>query len=426
MSAPTELLISNIGRLATMNGEGAVLRDVAVLCAEGRVVYVGPESGVPAASRVRERLDAGGRAVLPGLVDCHTHLVFAGDRRDEFALRCSGATYAEIHAQGGGIVRTMRLTRDASEEELLLTAIRRAAAMVMRGVTTLEIKSGYGLSLDAELKQLRVARAIEDHLPVRVITTFLGGHSVPPEYRDRRADYIDLVCNEMIPRVVEEGLATFCDVFCEERVFSIAESERILLVAKAHGLGVKLHADQLTRTGAARLGVALGAVSVDHLEQITAEDVALLGAHPETVAVLLPASVLFLRSQTYPPGRALVDAGATVAISTDLNPGSSMCDDLPLMTTLGCTSLGLTPSEALRAVTAGAAAALGQGGHLGCVTLGAAADLLVVGADHEEALPYRFGRVAPHAVVSAGRVVVGPGLVPLGPPVTLSRARREA
>lgn len=387
------------------------------------MTYVGPDADLPPTPRgcTREKLDAGGRAVLPGLVDCHTHLVFAGDRREEFGLRCQGATYAEIHAQGGGIARTMRLTRDASEELLLLTAVRRAARMVMRGVTTLEVKSGYGLSLEAELKQLRVARAIEKHLPVRIVTTLLGGHSVPPEYRERRAAYIDLVCHEMIPRVAEEGLATFCDVFCEERVFDVAESERILLSAKSHGLGLKLHADQLTRTGAARLGVSLGAVSVDHLEQISAEDVALLGAHPETVAVLLPASVLFLRSQKYPPGRSLVDAGATIAISTDFNPGSSMCDDLALMTTLGCTSLGLTPAEALRAVTAGGAVAVGQGSHLGTISPGAAADLLILDADHEESVPYRFGRVDPYAVVQAGRVVVGPGLAPLGPPITLTR-----
>ncbi len=406
-----QLRLLNIGRVACFDDADHVIGNATLIIDDGVISWVGPAADAPPVDRLvaTEVLDCGGRVVIPGLVDCHTHLVFGGNRRDEFALRAAGATYAEIHARGGGIQSTVTATRALDDDALLALAAARARRMLERGVTTIEVKSGYGLDLATELRLLRVARRVAEVVPVRVVTTFLGAHSVPKEHKSAPERYLDLVVNEMIPAVAAEGLARFCDVFCERGVFSVDASRRVLEAGLAAGLTPKLHADQLHNTGAARLGAELGAASVDHLEQVDAHGIAALAEARHTVAVLLPASVVFLGEQRWPPARALLDAGVAVALATDLNPGSSMCDDLPLQTTFACARMGMSPREALRAITSSAAKALRMGDEVGSIVAGKRADVVVLDATHEEDVPYRFGQVRPFAVVAQGRVVLGPG-----------------
>jgi len=395
-----------------MDNEDTIHHSAQLMVREGRVAWIGSDTDQPPIeeNEVVERLDCGGRVVLPGFVDAHTHLVFGGDRADEFARRSGGESYESIAASGGGIQSTVVATRAASEEELVRAALPRLDAMLAKGVTTVEIKSGYGLDWETEHKMLRVIRFLREHHPMHVCATFLGAHTVPAEHRKNRDQYIDMVCEEMIPRVAEEGLAEFCDVFCEEGVFTVDETRQILEKGRAVGLRPKVHGEQLHRTGATQLAVSLGAVSVDHLERANEEDIAALAAQQQTTAVLLPGATLYLGWNDWAPARALLDAGVRVAIATDCNPGSCMCDDLPLMTTLACTRLGLSPHEALRAITRGGAHALGCGDTRGLLSVGSVADLVVLDTDNESHLPYRFGRVAPYAVLCSGQVVVAPGV----------------
>jgi len=401
------LLIDGIGRLFE---RGRVEQDVRMLIRDGRVAWRGraDESAPTVDDEVVEHLDCGGRAVLPGLVDCHTHLVFGGDRADEFGERSTGVSYERIAARGGGIRSTVRATRQASETELVTLARARLDRMLARGVTCVEVKSGYGLDLDTELKMLRVVAELQRTHPVELVPTLLAAHTVPPEYEGRTESYVEHVVETIIPAVAEAGLARFCDVFCERNVFDVAQARRVLMAGIDAGLRPKVHAEQLHRIGGTQLGVELGAVSVDHLEAISAEDIGHL-AGSETVAVLLPGATLFLGMSQWAPARALLDAGVTVALSTDCNPGSSMCDNLPLMTTLGCARLGMSPAEALTAITWGKAAALGLQSTRGHLGVGAAGDCLVLDATDEAQLPYRFGEVRSWAVVCSGDVVVGPG-----------------
>ncbi len=410
----TTLLLTGIGRLCTMakDGDDGVLADAEVVARAGRIAWIGSagqgRAQIPD-GEVFERLDCGGRAVLPGLVDAHTHLVFGGDRAAEFALRSSGVSYEEIARQGGGIRSTVRATRAASEDDLVAAARPRLDAMLRRGVTCVEIKSGYGLDLETELKMLRVARRLGGEHPIAVKTTFLGAHTVPPEYEGRADAYVDHVCADMIPAVAAEGLADFCDVFCETVAFSVEQTRRVLSAGLEAGLVPKLHSEQLHRTGGTRLGVELGAASVDHLEFANDEDIAALADSKRTTAVLLPGATLYLGLSDWAPARRLLDAGVPVALSTDCNPGSCMCDDLPLMTTLACTRLKMSPLEALRAVTAGGAAALDLEDERGRIVTGLAADFVVLDTTHEEQWPYRFGRIDPFAVIANGNVEWGPG-----------------
>jgi imidazolonepropionase len=407
------LLLTGIGRLVTMDDDLGVIEDAQIFLRNGVVEWIGQGAEEPPINpgEVVEGMDCGGRAVLPGLVDAHTHLVFGGDRSDEFARRSAGESYETIAKAGGGIQSTVRATRLASEEELYQSASRRLDAMCQRGVTTVEVKSGYGLDLETELKMLRVIRRLADAHPMHIVSTFLGAHTVPSEYLGKRERYLDIVCEEMLPQVAEEGLATFCDVFCEEGVFTIGESRRVLERAMGLGLAAKVHGEQLHRTGATQLAVELGAVSVDHLERADDSDIRSLADHGETTAVLLPGATLFLGWDVWAPARALLDAGVTVALATDCNPGSCMCDDLPLITTLACTRLGMSPAEALRAVTRGGAHAVGCGDTRGRLAIGYAADVCVLDVAREDQLPYRFGRVAPYAVICGGVVVTGPGML---------------
>jgi imidazolonepropionase len=372
------MLLTGIGRLAP-----AGLSHWALQVRDGRIAWIGPASEAP---HDDERVDLGSAMVTPGLVDSHTHPVFAGDRSDEAAARLEGAPYT-----GGGILRTVAATRaadDATLESLLEARLRAALAA---GTTTVECKSGYGLSLEEELRHLRRIRRVAEHLPLRVIATFLGAHAVPDGATPH--EYATLVANEMVPAVAAEGLADFVDVFADAGFFDLDATERIGRAAAAAGLGLRLHAEQLARTGAAELGVRLGAASVDHLEQLDAAGIAALAAS-DTVATLLPAPAIVLRDRL-PPARGLLDAGATVALASDANAGTySGFGTMPLVVGLGATLLGMTVAEALTAATAGSARALRRP-ELGTLRVGAAADFVAWDAEHEGAFALRLGAVRP-------------------------------
>ena len=407
----SRLVLDNIGTLLTMDpaqGDGrlGIIREAAVCLEGGQIAWCGPKAEVPAAFRTRdgvETVDVAHRVVTPGLVDCHTHLVYGGSREGEFAQRVQGATYQEIAAAGGGILSTMRATRAAPHQALVASGMARLATMLEHGVTTCEIKSGYGLSLEAELKMLRVARALNVEQPVDIVATFLGAHSVPPEFRDRREDYIRLVIEDMLPAVAAENLAEFCDVFCEEGVFSVDESFRILEAARKVGLGVKVHADQLTPFGGAALAASLGAVSADHLEHASDQGVRAM-ADAGTVAVLLPGATFFL-NQAFPDMRRFLEAGVPVAVSTDYNPGSSPGISLPLSGTIAAVRMRIPIDDVFLGMTTHAARALGRQDRVGRVSPGMAGDLAVFDVTDYRTILYQFGVNHCKMVVKHGEVV---------------------
>ena len=380
--------------------------DGAVGVEGGVVTFVGERRFVPERFRAAgvERLSAGGGVVMPGLVDSHTHLVFAGSREREFAMRCGGVSYEEIARRGGGIRVTTAATREATEEDLATLARRRLDRMLSLGVTTVEIKSGYGLSTEHELKMLRAVRRLASEVPQTLVPTFLGAHTVPAEYADRRDAYVDLVVDEMLPEVAYQELARFCDVFCETTAFSVPQARRVLERALELGLELKVHAEQLHRTGATELAVGLGARSADHLEELSDADIDLL-AGGDTVATLLPGATLFLGQTRWPPARRLLDAGAKVALATDCNPGSSMTENLLLMATLGCVRMGMSTAEALAAVTVRGAQALGLEESHGRLAPGMRADVVIAAVPTHEHLCYHFGVNHVSTVVAGGRVV---------------------
>jgi imidazolonepropionase len=372
------MLLTGSGRLAP-----AGLSPWAVRVADGRIAWIGPPEEAP---QDDERVDLGSALVTPGLVDSHTHPVFAGDRSDEAAARLEGVPYS-----GGGILRTVEATREADDATLERLCELRLRAGLAAGTTTVECKSGYGLSLDEELRHLRIIRRVAERVPLRVVATFLGAHAVPEDAV--AAEYAQHVADDMIPAVSAEGLAEFVDVFADDGFFDLAAAERIGRAASAAGLGLRLHAEQLARTGAAELGVRLGAASVDHLEQLDEAGVAVLAAS-ETVATLLPAPAIVLRDRL-PPANALLDRGATVAMASDANAGTySGFGTMPLVVGLGATLLGMTAAEALRAATSGGAAALRRP-ELGRLEVGAMADLVAWDAEHEGAFALRLGVVRP-------------------------------
>ena len=372
------MLLTGTGRLAP-----AGVSPWALQVRDGRIAWVGPPSGAPGDD---ERVDLGSALVTPGLVDSHTHPVFAGDRSDEAAARLEGAAYT-----GGGILRTVATTRAADDATLEALVEGRLRAALGAGTTTVECKSGYGLSLEEELRHLRLIRRVAERQPLRVVTTFLGAHAIPDGAT--LEDYAAHVADEMIPAVAAEGLAEFVDVFADAGFFDLAATERIGRAAAAAGLGLRLHAEQLARTGAAELGVRLGAASVDHLEQLDAAGVAALAAS-ETVATVLPAPAIVLRDNL-PPARALLDAGASLALASDANAGTySGFGTMPLIIGLGATLLGMSIGEALSAATAGGAAALRRP-ELGSLEIGTSADLVAWDAEHEGAFALRLGAVRP-------------------------------
>jgi len=390
MSTGTRLFTGS-GRLLTPEPYDGAL-PWAILVRDGRIEGVGARDDLP---DVDHTVDLGESLVTPGLVDAHTHPVFAGDRSDEAAARLAGARY-----DGGGIQRTVAATRSATDAELETLVQGRMRAALASGTTTIECKSGYGLSTAEELRALRILGRVAGRVPVHVVRTFLGAHAVPAEAASS-AEYAGLVVEEMLPAVAAERLADFCDVFCDAGFFTLTDAERLLRAAAGHGLGVRLHAEQLARTGAAELGVRLGATSVDHLEQLDAAGVAAL-AGSGTVATLLPGPALVLRD-LLPPARALLDAGATVALASDANAGTfGVWGAMPLVIGLGATLLGMTVAEAVTAATTGGATALGLAGDRGVLAPGAAADLVAWDAEHEGAFPLHLGSVRPNRVFVAG------------------------
>jgi imidazolonepropionase len=368
-----------------------------VLIEGDRIGWVGPRTEAPKA----DRTDEVAGVIFPGFVDCHTHAVFGAPRLDDHERRALGVDYKAIAAAGGGILQSVRDVRARSETDLEALTRLRLRTLLGNGSTTIEVKSGYGLELEAELKQLRVIRRLAGELPVTLIPTFLGAHEVPPEYRGQRDAYVRLVCEEMIPAVAKEKLAQSCDVFCEPGVFSVAESRRILSAAARHGLAVKLHADELDGSGGAQLAAELGALSADHLAAISDSGIAALASSP-TVAVLLPATMVFLGKRSQAPARRLIDAGAAVALASDYNPGTSPTMSLPLVMALGVSQLGLRHAEVVTAVTINAAAALGLAQDRGQIAPGCVADLVVASVDDWREVAYWMGRGVVSAVWTAG------------------------
>ncbi len=376
----------------------------AVAVRGGAIAEIGGEDELIRRFPEAERVHCGGGLLTPGLVDSHTHAVFGRWRADEYALRCQGVPYMEIARRGGGINASVEDLRQRSEDELVELALPRLASMLASGTTTAEVKSGYGLSTEDEMKTLRAIDRLSRLQPIQLIPTFLGAHEVPPEYRDRRSEYVNLLVDEMIPAVAEAGLARFCDVFMEPGVFGRDDSRRILEAGLAHGLRPKIHADELEGSGGAELAVEIGAASADHLGDISEAGIMALAAS-STVATLLPATLFFLGRRSYAPARKLLDSGATVALATDFNPGSSPTSNLPFVMTVACSQMGMSPAEALRAATAGGARALELTDGRGSLTPGAPADLALWRVASVEELPYRCATPVCEGVWKAGRRV---------------------
>ena len=405
-----KLIVKNIGMLATPEGKTArrgaeqneikVLRDAYVVVEDGVVIEIGTgDRDIPGA----EVLDAGGKLVTPGLVDAHTHLIFGGWRQNELGLKLHGATYLDILAMGGGILSTVNATRNATEDELVDKAREALDEMLSLGVTTVEAKSGYGLDMDNELKQLRAIRRLNEEHPMDLVSTFLGAHAVPKEYKDDREAYIRLLCEEVIPAVAKSGLAEFCDVFCETGVFSAAESKTILEAGKKWGLIPKIHADEIDPIGGSQLTAEVGAISAEHLIVCPPAGIEAM-AKAGTVACLLPATSFYLGS-TFAPARAMIDAGVPVAMASDFNPGSCPSLNLQLVMNLGCLKYRLTPEEVLTAVTLNGAAAIHRADRLGSLEVGKQGDLVLWNAPDLDYICYRMGSNLVNTVVKKGRIV---------------------
>lgn len=396
MSEAVDVLYAN-ARVATLADGYGIIEDGAVAVRAGRIAWVGPRAEAPPALSTH---DCGGLWLTPGLVDCHTHVVYAGNRSDEWEARLNGATYEDIARAGGGIMSTVRATRAASEDDLLKASLPRIRALLAEGVTTLEIKSGYGLDLETEAKMLRVARRVGELLPVDVRTTFLGAHALPPEYAGRADDYIDMLCSEMLPALAAQGLVDAVDAFCERIGFSHDQTARVFDVARRLGLPVKLHAEQLSDQGGAALVAQYGGLSADHLEWLSEEGVAAM-ARAGTVAVLLPGAYYFLRETRMPPLAQLRAAGVPLAVATDCNPGTSPMTSLLLAMNMACTLWRLTPLEALRGVTVNAARALGLP-ETGTLAPGQRADFALWDIARPADLAYAIGANPCRGVVRAG------------------------
>ncbi|HXG92881.1 MAG TPA: imidazolonepropionase [Blastocatellia bacterium] len=419
---PDELLITNASQLVTLSGparprvrdemrELSIIEGGSLLARDGMITALGAGSEVEAmATGAAERIDARGKVVMPGFVDAHTHPVFAGTREDEYEMRAAGLTYHEIAARGGGIRSTVRKTRAASEEELFEMAVPRARWLLEHGTTTVEAKSGYGLSLEDELKILRVIKRLNEEMPLELVPTFLGAHEIPDEYRGAtgqtktREDYIRLVIEEMLPRVAAEGLAEYADVFCESHVFTVEESRHVLARAKELGLGLRLHAEQLTLCGGARLAAELHAATADHLEWIDDEGIESL-IKANVMAVLLPGAVFNLGLTRYAPARRMIEAGLAIAIATDFNPGSSPTPSMQMILSIACTQMRLTPAEAVTAATINPAYSIGRGALVGSLEAGKQADVVIFDCADYRQIPYLFGINHAEIVIKRGRAV---------------------
>ncbi len=390
-----------------------LIADGAVAIDDGIIVAVGETAELRGRCQARETIDAGGRAICPGFVDPHTHTVYGGDRAHEFELRIKGASYVEIMAAGGGIVSTMRHTREASVEELVASATRRLDEMLALGSTTVEIKTGYGLDTAAELKMLAVIERLDESHACDIVPTFLGAHTLPPEYQGDGEGYVQLVIEEMLPAAAAwyagshfqaKGVPFFIDVFCEEHAFDLDQSRRLLEAGIAYGLGPKIHVDQFNSLGGVSTAVELGAISVDHLDVTTTAEIELL-ASSNTIAVPLPAASFNLAQGGYANARAMIDAGAALALATDINPGSAPCPSMPMVMAIACRYQKLLPTEALNASTINAAHALGLGDKVGSLEVGKQADLLILKEGDVRHIAYFFGANPLEMVIKRGRVV---------------------
>jgi imidazolonepropionase len=410
------LAVINCSHLVTLAGParprvGAEMRELAIidkgamLVRGERIERVGARADIERMiDRDCELIDARGRIVLPGFVDAHTHPVFAGTRANEFEERAHGATYQEIAARGGGIKSTVRATGRATTDELVKAGKRYADWFLRSGTTTVEAKSGYGLSLEAELKILRAIKQLDAETRLRYVPTFLGAHDIPEEYQKRRVEYVSLVIEKMIPRVADEKLAEYADVFCEEKVFSIDESRKILSAARAHGLGLRIHADQLSLSGGAKLAAELKTATADHLEHTDAAGIAALES-AEVQPVLLPGSVYALGSDRYPAAREMIDAGLALVLATDFNPGSSPTPSLPMVLSLASTHMKLTPAESITAATINAAYSLSRGDQIGSLEPGKLADFVIHDCGDHRELAYFFGIEHAWQVYASGNLV---------------------
>ncbi len=413
-----DLLLRGAGQLLTCRGpsgelkrgEGlsdpGLVRGASIAVADGKVLAAGTDGEVSDAlggASIAREIDAGGRVVLPGWVDPHTHAVFSRYRADEYEARIRGDSYLEIERRGGGIKRTVREVREMDEEKLFEISRRRLLRMLEHGTTTVEIKSGYGLDLETELKMLRVIARLGDETPLDVVPTFMGAHQKPPGYADG-AVYVKAVIDEMIPAVAKAGLARFIDVFCEEGVFDLGETRAILEAGRKHRFGLKIHADEITYLGGAELAAELGAISAEHLIRISKEGIRRLG-NSDTVAVLLPGTSFGLASRTFAPARELIDAGAAVALATDFNPGSAPSSSMPLTISIACSQMRMTPAEAVNAATYNAAFAIGMNRELGSIEIGKKADIIVYDVEDYRELPSRAGLNHALMVIKKGKVV---------------------
>ena len=425
MTQFVDLLITHARQLVTCASDGpkrgAALREVgliedgAVAALDGEIIAVGPTVDLLARYHARQTLDAAGKVVTPGFVDAHTHVVYAGDRVAEFEMRIQGATYMAIMAAGGGIVSTMRAVRAAPVAQLAAETRRRLDEMLMLGTTTTEVKSGYGLSTEAELKLLRTIEQLAESHPMTLIPTFLGAHAVPPDYQGRTDAYVDLVVDEMIPAAADWYRASsfartqtpfFCDVFCEAGVFDVAQSRRVLAAGRARGMIPKLHADEFENLGGVTLGVELGAASVDHLDVTPPAEVARLAAS-DTVGVVIPAVNFNLGSCHFADARGLIDAGAALALATDINPGSAPTPSMPMVMAIAARYQKLLPAETLNAGAINAAYAIGMGERIGSLQAGKRADILILDTSDYRHLSYEFGKNFVETVIKDGKVVVG-------------------
>ena len=413
MGTPADCLIEHASAVATCAGSAprrgrdqadvGLLRNAVIASRDGTIVYVGSDADSVELTPNAERIDASGCVVVPGFVDPHTHIVYAGDRRHELQRRLAGATYAEIAAEGGGILSTVAATRAATEEELRVGARSRLDEMLACGTTTCEAKSGYGLTTESELKQLRVIRALDRSHPVDLVPTFLGAHDVPPEYRNRRADYVALVTDDMIPRVTEEGLARYCDVFCDVGAFTPEEAETILIAGQRLGLTPRVHADELGPSGGSLVASRLRARSADHLVFVDEAGADAL-ARSTVCAVLLPAAAFYLKLGRFAPARMLIDRGVPVALASDVNPGGGFSPSMPFAMTLACFEMGMTLEEALVAATVNAAWSLDAADSVGSLQAGRLMDAVLVRDDLAELV--RVGAAAIRMVLKRGKVVV--------------------
>ena len=408
-----QLLIKNAAQVVTPQGhtaiKGASMKDVkiyenaSVLIEDGHIVAVGDGAEWAKTVPVDKQIDATGKTVLPGFVDSHTHFVFGGYRADEFLWRMEGMTYMEIMERGGGINNTMKATRNASAEELIEHSMDILEKMLAFGITTVEGKSGYGMDHDTELKQLEVMKELEQRQPVEIVRTFMGAHSIPPEYKGRNEEFLKFLVKEVMPDVKKADLAQFCDIFCEKGVFSIEESRQYLQQAKDMGFDLKIHADEIVTLGGAELGAELGCTSADHLLHASDEGIKAL-ANSDTVATLLPTTAFCLK-EPFAPARKMIDAGCAVALATDLNPGSGFTNSVPLMIALGVIYMGMTAEEAITALTLNGAAAVGRADTIGSIEEGKQADIVILQYPSYKFLPYHTGVNIVETVIKKGKVV---------------------